>query len=106
MILDKTRTYNVLACCGCGNGTCQILAMKLKNVLKRLDITANVDSAPVSVGTSQWKRYDIIACNQGLVPNFGEAAKSGKIVMGLRNVMSEAEIENKLTELINNNDPS
>lgn len=99
MILDKTRTYNVLACCGCGNGTCQILAMRLKSVFTKLNIAANVDSAPVSVGTSQWKRYDIIACNQGLVPSFEDAAKNGKVIIGLKNVMSEAEIERKLAEI-------
>ena len=98
MSIEKNRTYKVLACCGCGNGTCQILAMKLQSVLKKLSIEAIVESAPVSVGISQWRNYDIIACNQGLVPNLQDAVDNGKIVIGLRNVMSEKEIEEKLTE--------
>lgn len=99
MALDRTKKLQVLACCGCGNGTCQILAMRIKGVLEKMGIKAAVEPAPASVGQSQWRNYDVIACNLALVSSFKEAAKHGKTVLGLRNVLSESEIEEKFKEL-------
>ena len=96
-MFDLDKKYKILACCGCGNGTCTILAMKLRNVTKRMGMKAVVEAAPASVGISQGAQYDIIVCNQNLVSNFKKAADQGSIVIGLKNIMSEAEIEEKMT---------
>ena len=98
--MDKNKNYKILACCGCGNGTCQMLAMTIRKVCKKLDVTAIVEPAPASVGISQSSNYDVIVCNQGLVSSFKKAQENGTPVIGLKNIMSEAEISDKFNKYL------
>lgn len=93
MVLDKSASYKIMTCCGCGNGTCTLLAGTVRKVMKELGITATVEPAPVSVGKAQWRNYDIVFCNRGLVPSFSDALAHGAAIIGLKNVMSAAEIK-------------
>lgn len=101
MILDKNVSYRILTCCGCGNGTCTLLAGTVSRVMKELGIQATVEPAPVSVGTAQWRNYDMVFCNRGLVPTFSDALAHGAVIIGLKNVMSADEIKKAIAEFGN-----
>lgn len=98
MVLDKNVSYRIMTCCGCGNGTCTLLASTVSKVMKELGIQAVVEPAPVSVGMAQWRNYDIVFVNRGLVPTFSDALSHGAAIIGLKNVMSTEEIKKAIAE--------
>ncbi len=86
----------VIAACGNGMGTSQIIKMKISGVLKKLGIPAEVAHMSVGEGRSQTGNYDLIFCSVALVGSF-KATDRAKII-GLRNLLSEQEIESKVKE--------
>ncbi len=93
-------TLKVLAACGNGMGSCQIISMKLKTVFGKLGIDAKVTSSNVSMAKSTATSYDVLFCGQTLVPNFKTAESKGVVVIGLKNLVSEKEMEEKIQEAI------
>ncbi len=93
-------TLKVLAACGQGLGSCQLITMKLNTVFKKLGIDAKVTSSNVSMAKSTGSNYDMLFTNQTLVPNFKSAEAKGVVVIGLKNIMSEAEMEEKIKAAI------
>ena len=90
------KIYNVLACCGAGNGSCQLVALKVRRVFQKLDLKINLEVNTVSVGKAIGHNFDLIFCNQALEASFADAKKRGAYVIPLKNIMSEKEIEEKL----------
>ncbi len=86
----------ILVCCISGMGSSQMIKMKINNVLKKLNISATVDHKPIGEGKSMAKSYDAIFCSTALVDNFKDADPNK--IMGLKNLLSEAEIETALRE--------
>jgi PTS system ascorbate-specific IIB component len=93
-------TIKVLAACGQGLGSCQIITMKLNTVFKKIGIEAKVTSSNVSMAKSTAASYDGLFCGQTLVPNFKTAESKGVVVIGLKNIVSEKEMEEKIREAI------
>ena len=93
-------TLKVLAACGNGMGSCQIISMRLNTVFKKLGIDAKVTSSNVSMAKSTATSYDVLFCGQTLVPNFKTAESKGVVVIGLKNLVSEKEMEEKIKEAI------
>ena len=93
-------TLKVLAACGKGMGSCQIISMRLNTVFKKLGIDAKVTSSNVSMAKSTATSYDVLFCGQTLVPNFKTAESKGVVVIGLKNLVSEKEMEEKIKEAI------
>lgn len=98
MKLDANKTYNIMTCCGYGNGTCELLGQTVKKALDSVGIKAKVKAGPVSFGKSQYRDYDMIFCNRGLLKNFDAAISYGTVVIGLKNVMSTDEILQAIEE--------
>ena len=90
------KRYNVLACCGAGNGSCQLVALKVRRVFQKLGVKANIEINTVSLGKATGHNFDLNFCNASLEKNFDNARAKGATVIGLKNIMSEAEIEEKL----------
>jgi len=84
----------VVAACGNGMGTSQIIKMKISNVFKKLGIPAEVAHMSVGEAKSQTSNYDVIFCTESLVNNFRAGDRAH--IIGLRNVLSESEIETKI----------
>jgi len=84
----------VVAACGNGMGTSQIIKMKISNVFKRLSIAADVAHMSVGEATSQASNFDVVFCSESLTGNFKVGAKTK--VIGLKNLLSEQEIETKI----------
>ncbi len=91
------KSLKIKACCGAGNGTCQIVCLKVKRVLKKIGVSANVTPDTVAATRSQAKSLDLIVCNRALLTQFENAIADGASVIPLVNVMDEKEIEEKLT---------
>ncbi len=90
----------VLAACGNGMGSCQIIAMKLNTVFKKMGIDARVTHSNVSNAKSTASSYQVLFTSQTLVPVFKAAEEKGVVVIGLKNIMSEAEMEEKIKAAI------
>ena len=83
----------IIAACGSGMGSSQIIKMKLDKVLKKLGLQAEVYHTNVGDAKSQANNYDVVICSESLVGNFtGTKAK----IIGLKNLLSEAEMTEKL----------
>ena len=83
----------VLAACGSGMGSSQIIKMKLTNVFRKLNIPLEVHHCAVSEAKSSAKNYDLVVISSALdLPNT-------KIV-GLQNLLSEKEMTEKISEAL------
>lgn len=92
----------VIAACGSGMGSSQIIKMKIQKVFKKLNMEASIHHTSIGAAKSEASSYDVVFCSEALKSNFARAEASGTIVIGLRNLLSEQEIEQKVTEQIIN----
>lgn len=87
----------VVAACGNGMGSSQIIKMKIEKVFKRLEIAVCVDHMSVGDARSQVSSYDVVFCSAALISNFPVKNNRTKVI-GLVNLLSETEIEAKIRE--------
>lgn len=92
----------VIAACGSGMGSSQIIKMKIEKIFKKLNIPVTIHHCSISEAKAQAKSYDVVFCSETLVGTFAAAEQSGTIVIGLKNLLSETEIEQKITDKIVN----
>ncbi len=86
----------VCAACGSGMGSSQIIKMKMEKVFKQLNIDAKISHSSISLAKSSAFEYDVIFCSQGLINNFDNAISKGVKVIGLKNLLSEQELKEKI----------
>ncbi len=91
----KQKKFHILACCAAGNGCCQLVSMKVKRVFTKLGLKCDVEANTVAVGKTVGQKYDVVYCGVALEPQFAAAKQKGAYVIPLKNIMSEAEIEEK-----------
>ena len=91
----KAKKFNILTCCAAGNGCCQLVMLKVKQVYSKLGLKCNVEANTVSVGKALATKYDVVYCSLTLEPQFAEATKKGAYIIPLKNIMSIPEIEEK-----------
>ena len=87
----------VVAACGNGMGSSQIIKMKIAKVFKKLNIDADIHHMSVGEAKSAASYYDVVFCSLSLVDNF-KVRNNKPIVIGLKNLLSEQEIEEKVKE--------
>lgn len=92
----------VIAACGSGMGSSQIIKMKIEKIFKKLGISVQIHHSSVSEAKNLAPNYDVVFCSEALKGNFANAAANGTIVIGLKNLLSEQEIEQKIIENIVN----
>jgi PTS system ascorbate-specific IIB component len=88
----------VLAACGNGMGSSLIIKMKIEKVLKTLGLEFEVHHASVGEAKSSAKNFDLVLVSHMLVKEFTNCGDA-KIV-GLVNLLSEAEIKEKVEDTI------
>ncbi|MCT4599101.1 MAG: PTS sugar transporter subunit IIB [Vallitalea sp.] len=88
----------VLAACGNGMGSSLIIKMKIEKVLKTLGLEFEVHHASVGEAKSSAKNFDLVLVSHMLVKEFANCGDA-KIV-GLVNLLSEAEIKEKVEAAI------
>lgn len=84
----------VVAACGNGMGTSQIIKMKISNVFKRLSVQADVHHMSVGEAKSQASNFDVVFCSESLMNQFKSGPRTK--IIGLKNLLSEQEIEDKI----------
>lgn len=89
----------VLAACGNGMGSSQIIKMKIEQVLKEMGIEHKVDHASVGEAKSQVKNYDLVLVANQLTGEFQNAPETTKVV-GIINLLSAPEIKEKVSEAL------
>jgi len=85
-----------IAACGNGMGSSQMIKMKIEKVFKRLGIACEIEHTSVGAAKSEAVNYDVVFCSQNFVKDFARAAEKGTVIIGLKNLLSEQEIEEKL----------
>ena len=71
--------------------------MSVEKAVKRLKLPVqNIHHCSLAEGKSSAVNYDLVLCPLNFVEMFKEAANKGVNVIGLRNVMSDKEVEEKL----------
>ena len=85
----------VIAACGSGMGSSQIIKMKLEKVFKKLGLEAEIYHTNVGDAKSQANNYDVVFCARTFAKTF---EGSGTVLLPLKNVMSDKEIEAALKE--------
>lgn len=89
----------ILVCCANGAGTSMMMKMTLDKAIKSLNLqVSNTHHCSLSEGKSSATQYDIVMCPLNFIDMFKDAEKRGVTVLGLRNVLSQAEMEQKLKE--------
>lgn len=91
----KNKRFKILCCCAAGNGCCQLVMLKVKRVYEKLGLKCACEANTTSVGKAVAHKYDVVYCNLSLEKQFEEAKKKGAVIIGLKNIMSEQEIEEK-----------
>ncbi len=88
---------NILVACANGAGTSLMMKMTCEKVLKKLDLKpGKLLHCALSEAKSAATQYDVVFCPLNFVSMFKSAEEAGTTVIGLRNVMSAQEMEEKL----------
>ena len=89
----------ILVACANGAGTSLMMKMTAERVTKKLGMgVADIHHCALSEGVSVARQYDIVFSPLNFVNMYDSAAKAGVTVIGLRNVLSDAEMEQHLKE--------
>lgn len=83
----------VIAACGSGMGSSQIIKMKLEKVFNKLGLDAEIYHTNVGDAKSQANNYDVVFCSESLVGTFTGTKAT---VIGLKNLLAEKEMEEKI----------
>ena len=95
----EKENMSFLVCCANGAGSSLMMKMTLQKVLKKLNITpGKLHHCALSEGKSAAAQFDVVLCAQNFLNMFKDAEKRGTVVIGLRNIMSMQEMEEKLKE--------
>lgn len=93
------ENLNIMVCCANGGGTSLMIKMTLQKTLEKLNIKPKkIHHCALSEGKSSSIQYDVVFCPRNFTSMFAEAEKRGTLVIGLRNVMSAQEMEEKIKE--------
>ncbi len=89
----------ILVSCANGAGTSMMMKMRTEKAVKDLGLRVEkIHHCSISEGKSQATQYDIVLCPLNFVDMFSDAAKKGVSIIGIKNVLSDKEIGQKLTE--------
>lgn len=84
----------VLAVCGSGMGTSMIMKIKMKKILDKLGVVADVNSCSVGEAKASINGNDVVVCSVHMAKELN--VKSPTILITVQNLLNEAELEEKL----------
>lgn len=88
----------ILVACANGSGTSLMASMTAERVCKKFGLDAQVHHTSLSEGKNTSVNYDVVFCPQNFANMFTHAEERGVTVIGLRNVLSDKEMEEKMRE--------
>ncbi len=90
---------NILVACANGAGTSLMMKLTAEKVIKSMNLkVGKLHHCSLSEGKSQAYQFNIVFCPLNFVSMFKDAQGKGTKVIGLKNVLSQAEMEEKLKE--------
>lgn len=94
-----SKNLKVLVSCANGAGTSLMMKMTVEKVLKELDIPMReIHHCALAEGKSCAGQYDLVFVPLNFIDMFKDAQQRGAVVIGLRNVLSHAEVKEKVQE--------
>ncbi len=95
--MEENKMLDILVCCANGAGTSLMMKMTTEKVIKSLNIkVGKLHHCSLSEGKSAASQFNVVFCPLNFVSMFKDAESKGTTVIGLKNVMSQAEMEEKL----------
>lgn len=89
----------ILVACANGAGTSLMMKMTAERVTKKLGMAvADIHHCAISEAVSSARQYDIVFAPLNFINMYDSAKAAGVNIIGLRNVLSDAEMEQKLVE--------
>lgn len=93
------ENLSMLVCCANGAGSSLMMKMTVQKVCDKVGLKpGRMHHCALSEGKSAAAQFDVVFCAQNFTNMFKEAEKKGTIVIGLKNIMSPKEIEEKMRE--------
>lgn len=93
------ENLSILVCCANGAGSSLMMKMTVQKVLDKVGLKpGKIHHCALSEGKTAASQFDIVFCAQNFAKMFKDAEKKGTMVIGLRNIMSPKEIEEKMKE--------
>lgn len=97
--MSKLDNKKFMVCCANGAGSSLMMKMTLQKVLKKYNVTpAGLHHCALSEGKTAAANYDVVFCARNFAGTFADAQKKGTVVLGLRNIMSDKEMEQALRD--------
>lgn len=93
------ENLSFMVCCANGAGSSLMMKMTMQKVLDKTGIKPlKIHHCALSEGKTAAMQYDVVFCAQNFVSMFKSAREKGTTVIGLRNIMSAQEMEEKMRE--------
>lgn len=90
---------NILVSCANGSGTSLMMMKSVEKSMKKLGIpVSKVNHTSIAEGKSTASQYDAVFTPLNFVDMFEDAAKKGVTVVGVKNVMSDKEITQRIVD--------
>ncbi len=97
--MAKMDNKKFMVCCANGAGSSLMMKMTLQKVLKKHDIKpAQLHHCAISEGKSAAANFDVVLCARNFAKTFEDAQKKGTVVLPLKNIMSDKEMEKAMKE--------
>ncbi len=89
----------VLVACANGAGSSLMMKMAVEKAMKQLGIkVSDIHHCALAEGVSSARQYDLVFVAQNFLNMYEDALKQGVKVLGLRNVLSDKEVIQKMDE--------
>lgn len=88
----------IIALCANGMGTSSLIERKVQGIMDTLGVEATVTHASLGTGKTKAKGYQIVLCSNAFVEDIEAADLGDAKVIGVKNLMSDKEIEKKMKE--------
>lgn len=92
--------YKVLVACGNGMGSSVLIGIKVNSVFNKLNMSCSIDHSSVGDAKNIIENYDVCFCSTAFVPDLENHCSKAKLI-GLKNLLSEEEIEKGLRDNLN-----
>ncbi len=86
----------ILVSCANGAGSSLMMKLKLETVCRKENVSATISHLSISDAIGVATRYDAIFTSLNFVNTFNKAIEAGVKVIGIKNIMSEKELTEKL----------
>ena len=90
---------NIVVSCANGSGTSLMMMRSVEKSMKKLGIpVSKINHTSIAEGKSTASQYDAVFTPLNFVDMFEDAAKKGVTVVGVKNVMSDKEITQRIVD--------